>query len=287
MDKEDDYRDESVWIKANPGLGTIKEFEFLRDNVKKATVDPTFKNTVLTKDFNVIGTLSNAFLEYTTIRNEETFDLEELDGSYCAGGVDLSSTTDLTSATILVPKPGDKFLCYQMYWMPSQTFDDAAPAKQPVYQAWVNRGLLTLTPGNRIDYSYITQWFVDMRDSHNLYFQVIGYDAWNSEYWLKEMATEGFGGVMAKEDAKVIQGAKTLSQPLKNLGADLGMKKINYNKNPILEFCLCNLAVVADRNNNIAPVKVKSKGFIDGALSLLDAYVVYQRKKDSFDSLIS
>ncbi|SPF51135.1 conserved hypothetical protein [Candidatus Desulfosporosinus infrequens] len=286
LDKDDDFKNESVWVKANPGLGTIKVVKTLRENVRKAAVDRTFKNTVLTKDFNVIGTLSNAFLEYSTIRNEETFELEEIKGLYCVGGVDLSSTTDLTSATLLFPRLENKFLCHQMYWMPSETFINAPPAKQVVYQAWIDRGLLTLTPGNRVDYSYVTSWFVDMRDDYNLYIQTIGYDFWNSEYWIKEMENEGFGSAMVKEDAKVIQGGKTLNRPLKDMGADFGMKRINYNKNPMLEFCLCNLAVETDRNANITPVKVKSKGFIDGALSLLDAYTVYLRKKEIFDSLI-
>ncbi len=282
LDKGDDYKDPAVWVKANPGLGTIKDLEFLRDNVRKAKVDPAFKATVLTKDFNIIGTASTAFLEYSTIRNEETFSLEDIKDSYCVGGVDLSSTTDLTSATILVPKPGGKFLCQQMYWMPEQTFEDAEHAKKVTYQAWLERGLLALTPGNRIDYGHITQWFVKMKEEFRLYFQAIGYDQWNSGYWVKEMEQNGFNGLMEI----VIQGAKTLSQPLKHLGADLAAKKINYDKSPLLEYCLCNLAVVYDRNNNITPVKAHSRGFIDGAMSLLDSYVVYERHKELIDSLL-
>jgi phage terminase large subunit-like protein len=282
LDAGDDFREESTWIKANPGLGTIKDLDFLRDNVNKSKADPAFKATVLTKDFNIIGTTSEAFLDYSEIRNEETFSLEEIRDSYCVGGVDLSSTTDLTSATILVPKPGGRFLCHQMYWMPQTTFENAEHSKRVVYQAWVERGLLELTPGNRIDYSFITNWFVRMKDDYRLYFQSIGYDNWNSTYWVKDIELNGFNGLMEV----VIQGAKTLSHPLKNLGADLAMKKINYNKNPILEYCLTNLSVSYDRNNNITPVKRISRGFIDGAMSLLDAFVVYERNKELLDSLI-
>jgi len=282
LDSQDDFRDESTWVKANPGLGTIKDLNFLSDNVKRSKSDPAFKATVITKDFNIVGTTSEAFLDYSEIRNEETFSLEEIRDSYCVGGVDLSSTTDLTSATILVPKPGGKFLCHQMYWMPQVTFDNAEHSKKMTYQAWIERGLLELTPGNRIDYSFITNWFVRMKDEYRLYFQSIGYDNWNSTYWVKDMELNGFNGLMEI----VIQGAKTLSQPLKHLSADLAAKKINYNKNPILEYCLCNMSVVYDRNNNIIPVKSKSRGFIDGAMSLLDSFVVYERNKELLDSLI-
>ncbi len=282
LDKGDDYKNPEVWIKANPGLGTIKDLEFLQDNINKSVSDPAFKATVLTKDFNIIGTASTAFLEYSTIRNEETFTLKDINDSYCVGGVDLSSTTDLTSATILVPKLGGKFLCHQMYWMPQATFENTEHSKQVVYQAWIERGLLELTPGNRIDYAYITQWFGRMKTDYRLYFQSIGYDSWNSGYWVKDMDQNGFNGLMDI----VIQGAKTLSNPLKHLGADLAAKKINYNKNPLLEYCLCNMSVVYDRNNNITPVKSHSRGFIDGAMSLLDAFCVYERNKELLDSLI-
>jgi phage terminase large subunit-like protein len=282
LDKGDDYKNPEVWIKANPGLGTIKDVEFLQDNINKSVSDPAFKATVLTKDFNIIGTASTAFLEYSTIRNEETFTMKDLADSYCVGGVDLSSTTDLTSATILVPKPEGKFLCHQMYWMPQVTFDEAEHSKKSVYQAWIERGLLELTPGNRIDYSYITNWFVRMKTEYSLYFQSIGYDNWNSGYWVKDMEQNGFNGLMEV----VIQGAKTLSNPLKHLGADLAAKKINYNKNPLLEYCLCNVSVSYDRNNNITPIKSTSRGFIDGAMSLLDSFVVYERNKELIDSLI-
>jgi len=282
LDKSDDYRDEGVWIKANPGLDTIKDREFLRDNVKKSINDPAFKSTVLTKDFNVTSTVANAFLEYSQIRNEETFKLSEIDDSYCVGGVDLSKTTALTSATILFPKNEGKFLCHQAYWMPYLTFEQAEHAKQVTYQIWIDRGLLILTPGNRVDYSYITQWFVEMKENHKLYYQSIAFDPWNSGYWVKEMQNEGFGAIMEE----VRQGVKTLSQPLKNLAADLVIKKINYNKNPILELCLCNLGIVTDRNGNILPTQLHSRGFIDGAMSLLDSYVSYEHKKEFFDSLM-
>lgn len=93
--------------------------------------------------------------------------MDEIYDVYCVGEVDLASTTDLTSATILVPKPGGKFLCLQHYWMPHVTFEEAEHSKQVVYQAWVDRGLLELIPGNRIDYNYVTGWFVSVLQSHN------------------------------------------------------------------------------------------------------------------------
>ena len=105
-----------------------------------------------------------------TFELTKTFTLKDISDSYCVGGVDLSSTTDLTSETILIPENEGKFLCHQMYWMPQVTFEEADRSKKMVYQAWIERGLLELTPGNRIDYGIITQWFGRMKNDYKLYF---------------------------------------------------------------------------------------------------------------------
>lgn len=97
----------------------------------------------------------------------------------------------------------------------------------------------------------------------------IGYDPWNSQYWIEEMKNMGFNMVIVR------QGAQTLSQPMKEMGADLSAKRINYNNNPILKWCLTNTNVKRDDNDNIRPIKGQSnRQRIDGAVSLLIAYTV-------------
>ena len=108
----------------------------------------------------------------------------------------------------------------------------------------------------------------------------IGYDPWGSQYWITEMEEAGF------EMEKVIQGAKTMSNPMKQLEADLKEKKVNYNNNPILKWCLLNTAIEIDKNDNIRPVKgKKSKQRIDGAVSLIDAYCVLFDKMSDYIAL--
>ena len=108
-----------------------------------------------------------------------------------------------------------------------------------------------------------------------------GYDSWSANYWVQEMAQ--YFGQSAME--AVIQGKKTLSAPMKNMGADLTAKRINYNNNPILKWCLTNTAVDIDRNGNIQPLKSNQRRRIDGTASLLDAYVALERHLDDYNNL--
>ena len=105
----------------------------------------------------------------------------------------------------------------------------------------------------------------------------IGYDRWGSTYWVDEMKENGF------QIEQVIQGAQTMSNPMKQLEADIKEKKVVYNNNPILKWCLLNTAIEIDKNDNIRPVKgKKSKERIDGTVSLIDAYVVLYRKMQDY-----
>ena len=130
------------------------------------------------------------------------------------------------------------------------------------------RGLLRLCNGNTIDYSDVTAWFLEMVERYEIAPAWVYYDSYSARYWVDEMSAHGFNMV------RCIQGSKTLSLPMQNLGADLKAKKINYNNNPLLKWCISNTGIQEDRNGNIVPVKANSPKYrIDGLASLLDAYV--------------
>lgn len=122
--------------------------------------------------------------------------------------------------------------------------------------------------GNSISYGDVTAWFLEMVNIHGITPAWIYYDPYSAKYWVEEMQAEGF------RMEKCIQGPKTLSLPMQMMGADLKAKKINYNNNPILKWCLTNTSTRSDINGNIAPMKDQSpKRRIDGAASMLDSYV--------------
>ena len=270
LDDRSEWTDFRAWEKANPGLGTIKSYEELAANVERAKNDPDFLPTVLTKDFNIRDTVAGTWLTFDQINNEETFDIEEFHGCYAIGGADLSSTTDLTCATLLMMRPGDKRkYVIQQYFLPEDLVEQRVKEDKIPYDKWAERGLLTLCPGNKVNYSDVTAWFMKMYQEYGIIPFWIGYDPWNSQYWIEEMKGMGFTMI------EVRQGAKTLSQPMKEMGADLCAKKIVYGNNPVLKWCLTNVNVKRDDNDNIRPVKGQSsRQRIDGAVSLLIAYTV-------------
>ena len=152
-----EWIDPSAWMKANPGLGTIKKYEDLVEKVERAKSNPKDLPGILCKDFNVRETAYDAWLTFETANNEETFNLGDFRGSYAIGGVDLSSTTDLTCATILMMKPGDpKKYVHQMYWMPADLIEQRTIEDKIPYNAWLQRGLLRGCEGQKINYADIT-----------------------------------------------------------------------------------------------------------------------------------
>ena len=269
LDKKEEWLDERCWSKSNPSLGAIKKLDDLKRKVEKAKNSPKDLSGVLTKDFNIRNTLSNAWLNFDDINNTETFKIEDFKNFYAIGGADLSITTDLTCATLLfIDKETEKRYIHQMYWIPSENFETRVKFEKIPYDKWLERGLIRLCNGNSINYSDVTEWFVEMLNNYGITPLWIYYDNYSAKYWVEEMKAHGF------KMERCIQGAKTLSLPMQQLGADLKAKKINYNNNPILKWCLTNTGVYEDRNGNIVPIKNQSaKQRIDGVASMLDAYV--------------
>lgn len=280
LDELEEWLDPKAWIKANPALGTIKKVDYIQANVNKAKNDNKNLAGVLTKDFNVRQNSLNSWLNFTDIDNTATFDLEELRGSYAVGGVDLSSTTDLTCATILVANHEQELKVIQQYFIPEDLLDTKIKEDKIPYDIWAERGLLTLCEGARVKYEDVTSWFVKMRDEYDIYTLWVGYDTWGSQYWATEMKNNGF--VLES----VIQGAKTMSTPMKELKADFIEKRINYNNNPVLKWNLCNVQIKVDENDNIRPVKKQTRQRIDGAVSLIDAYVTYKNHFEDYMNMI-
>lgn len=287
LDDRSEWMDFRMWEKANPGLGTIKSYEELAANVERAKNDPSFLPTVLTKDFNIRETVAGAWLTFEEVNNEETYDIEDMRDCYGIGGVDLGATTDLTAACVLIMKPGSekKYLIVQGF-MPGDTIEQRSKEDKVPYDKWVERGLITPCQGNKVDYRYVTDWFIKLREKYGIYVYWCGYDSWNSPAWVEDM--ENRLGYTKKEDLlPVIMGAKTLSAPMKELKAELASKNINYNNNPLMKWALTNVSIEVDKNENIRPVKGKNqRQRIDPAVALIIAYTVFVNKLEDYKGLI-
>lgn len=269
LDERSEWTDPAAWIKANPALEAIKKLDDLSAKVERAKQNRNELSGVLCKEFNVRETVKTAWLSFDDINNETAFDLEAFRGAYCIGGVDLSITTDLTAASLLLMKRGDdrKYIV-QMYWLPADRLAERVRQDKIPYDKWFDRGLLRLCAGNSINYSDVTAWFVETVKQYDLFPAWVYYDSYSARYFVEEMQMQGFNMV------RCIQGAKTLSLPMQMLGADLQAHKVIYNNNPVLKWCLTNTGIQTDRNGNIVPIKNQSpKQRIDGTAALLDCYV--------------
>ena len=286
LDSSAEWTDEKMWPKANPGLGTIKDKTFLRNMVHRAKTDARIKSTVLTKDFNLKNVTSETWLTWEQLNCENTFEMEEVSNTYAIGGCDLSATTDLTAATLLIRKKDDETIyVLQHYFLPQSRIEflEKTSSKEAPYQIWADRGLLTICNGNMVDYSDVTKWYKEMQDKYGIDIWRLGYDRALAGYWVDEMA--GVFGQSVME--KVAQGPFTWTAPMKELGAKLSDKEINYNNNPILKWCLSNTGVkVQGSVESIQPVKIQQNRRIDGMVSLLNAYVIYVKYRDDYLNMV-
>ena len=284
IDNRNEWTNPDCWKKANPGLGTIKNLEQLTAKVKKAQANPMLVKNLLCKEFNIRETSSETWLTFEQINNTEKFDVTELKPRYGIGGCDLSKTTDLTAAKVIFMVPDNpKIYVLSMYWLPEDLLENRVNEDKIPYDLWRERGLLRTCEGNTINPKDVTAWFKEVQEKYDVYLSYVGYDGWSAKYWVDEMEDHFGKGVMMP----VIQGKKTLSSPMHQLGADLEAKKIIYNDNPIDKWCLCNTSVDIDKNQNIQPCKTKNqRRRIDGTAALLDAYVILQEKREEYLSRI-
>lgn len=282
LDSRDEWTNPKCWYKANPGLGKIKSLKTLAENVEEAKRNPKFLPTLLTKDFNIPENSVESWLTFEAIVNEKVVDINYLKKSYAIGGCDLSATTDLTCATLLIRKPiDDNVYVLQQYFLPQSRIDklELTESKEADYKTWAKNGWLTICEGAQVDYHKVTEWFVKMVKEYDIRPLWICYDRALSGYWVPEMEDMGFDMI------KIAQGSYTWTQPMKEMGAAFEEHKVIYQNNPVLRWCLYNTAKKSankDGIESIQPVKIAQNRRIDGMVSLLNAWVGYVKFYDEY-----
>lgn len=282
LDSKEEVVDPSNWIKANPNLGVSKNPELLEREFNRATLDEKTMRDLLVKQFNFRENARDTFFNLEDVENKETFNLDDLSGMYFFGGVDLSETTDLTCATAAFPvndpdTDEPKLMVHQMYWIPEDTLQEHIEKDKVPYDVWIRNGWVRTCPGNVIDQKEVVNWFQELQTEHNVYAYKIGYDAYNAQYLTKDLE-ENFGKDLTE---KVQQNFKGLSSQMYLSKAWFKKRKIVYNYNPVLLWCLLNTEAVTDTQGNVKPYKNRNlRKRIDGYSSLLDAFCVYLDHKD-------
>lgn len=278
------WQNETTWQKSNPSLGIVKKWDYLRtqiDQAKKSKADRVF---VLSKDFNFKQNNAAAWLNIEDYKYSAVYDLEQFRGALCLGAVDLSETTDMTSAKILLMKKDDRTkYIHQHYFIPESKLTDADDkAAGAKYKEWAKAGLLTICEGNDIDLTLVADWFFKLYKDYGIRLFICGYDVRFSKDFLKRMDEYGF------ECEMVLQNKQTLSNAMKLCEADLKAQFVNYNENDIDAWCLGNAAIDVDNLGNCQAVKIPGQPNkrIDGAVTLIILYEIYRRYRSEFIKML-
>lgn len=289
LDEREEWEHESAWMKANPGLGTVKKLDTLRGFVQKAKSDPSFLPTVLTKDFNIPQNAASAWLTFDEAINIATYDFEEMNFRYGICGFDAADTIDLTCAQMLMMRPDDDHIYERsMYWIPEDAIEEYDAMNKDrdgvPYRLWISRGLMRTVPGNKVDKRVLLDWLTELRDEEDLYTYAIGIDPWHIDDSTRR-DLEAFVGKQRLFNVR--QGAITLSQPMKQIRADYQANRIVDNNHPINSWCRMNVSIKADVNGNIQPYKKNAdqRNRIDGFAAELDAYVVLCNLYDDYSQV--
>lgn len=289
MDDRKEWRNKKYWLKANPGLGVIKKESYLQEMVDKAIDDPAFRPTVLTKDFNIKQNAASAFLKYESIVNEKT--IPEYSFRYGIASLDAADSVDLNAARVMYMRADDENIYTKsMYWIPESVIEavykngmekerDDAP-----YRLWIEKGFMRTYPGNRVNKRVMLDWLIEFQEREDIYIFKVAYDPWHMDDSLLLLFEQAFGQTAL---IPVRQGPYTLSQPMKNLKADMEAGKVVHENNPVDVWCLMNLYSKEDINGNIQPVKsTERRKRIDGAVTLINGYAVLENNMDEYLTLI-
>lgn len=281
------WQDRRTWVKSNPTLGIIKKWDYLEEQVDVARKSKADRIFVLSKDFNIKQNNVRTWLNLEDYNYSAVYDLEDFRGCICLGAVDLSETTDLTCAKILLMRPGDntKYI-YTMYFIPQSKLEDSddwnAGAR---YRDWAKSGILTITEGNDIDLSLVADWFYKLYKDYNIKLWKCGYDQRFSKDWISRMGF--YGWTKENEDlVLILQNAQTLSNALKLCEADLQHQLVNYNENVMDRWCFKNAGLKIDDHAQCLCVKTERSKRIDGAVTLIILYEMYRRYRTEYKQII-
>ena len=286
--EEEVWQDRNTWVKSNPTLGIVKKWDYLDEQIDIAKRSKADRIFVLSKDFNIKQNSVEAWLNLEDYCYPSTYSLEDFRNAVCLGAVDLSETTDLTCAKILMMRPDDKRkYIHTMYFIPESKLEDsddwAAGAR---YKEWAEQGLLTITEGNDIDLARVADWFYKLYEEYNIKLWKCGYDQRFSKDWINRM--EDYGWTKANEDLiLILQNAQTLSNAMKLCEADFKHELINYNENNMDKWCLKNAAIKVDDKGQCLAVKSEMSKRIDGAVTLIILYEMYRRYRTEYLQMIS
>lgn len=263
--EKDDWADERNWYKANPNLGVTVSLEYLREECKKAKHDVAQENTFRRLHLNQWVAQETRWLRMDKWRGCDVVDGPIAEGSQVFGGLDLSSTVDIT-AWVMAQHTDNGWRVRAHYFIPESRMREAEGRDRVPYSAWAAAGWVTATPGETVDYSYVHRRILE--DSERYVIGAIAYDPWNAEPTRILLENEGLTMVSMR------QGQKSLNLPCKELERCVLEGTLDHGGDPVLAWMAENVQVKTDENGNIRPVKPDHAGSakrIDGIVATIMA----------------
>jgi phage terminase large subunit-like protein len=263
-DEKKSWDVETSWFRANPGLGSIKSVESMREQVEKAKTLPSKRNTVLTKQLNIWTSVAEVWIlqEFWEAR-VSIKKLEDMRGLKCYGGIDLARVHDMSCFAMLFPiQPGvDRLTLAVVYYIPEDNIMDRVKNDKVPYDVWAEEGYIKKTPGNTTDFGFIRKDILELAKSFNIL--AIGFDRHFGGDIVSGLQDEGL------EMVEVGMGYVSMSDP-SNEFERLIMStdnELEYIANPVLDWNVGNTVIVKDPAGNIKPDKSKSAERIDGTVA--------------------
>lgn len=275
----DDINDEECWIKANPIAATYEVgLKNIRSNYMSAIKSPEKMVSFMTKNMNIwVKQSAQSYIDMAKWkargRLNEDFENDlgiSLYGYDAYVGIDVSKTIDLTAAGIVIPvdiNNSKKFITLAHGFIPEETVQTKERTDKIPYRLWSERGWLTITPGEIVDYRFMTKWIEETLNKYGLNIKDVCYDPYNATHYTQELESNKGWGIV-----EIRQGIITLSEPTKSFRAETYQGNILHPTNDLLDWAISNAVTKVDAQENIMLDKAKSTERIDPIAAIINAY---------------
>ena len=284
LDEDDDWRDEKVWIKANPSLGQTVGFDYMHDQIRTAINTPSNEVSIKTKNLNLWCQASNIWISHDLMQSVmQQVNLDDYENELAYGGCDLSVVCDLTAHSVCIPpnpdrkNNPDKFIFKSWLYIPSEALETSS--NREYYREWIRRGWAIKTAGNVVDYNHILKDQLEV--NKKLYIADYGYDSYNATQWAINAEEQGLPLTAYS------QTLGSFNKPTKLFEMLVRSGKCIIDANPAVEWCFGNVELMFDHQENCKPTKSNGdkNNKIDPVISMLEGLGCYLNSKN-FDPTV-
>ena len=271
IDDVDKWNDLTELRKANPNINVSVSEEFFKDEIAVAETSLSKRSEFLCKYCNIKQNASTAFLDYVVVEQAAAdVTLEQFRGCYCVAGLDLSQTTDLTAASVVIEKSGILY-AFTQFFMPASRLETLQATDGVPYDLFTKKGIVTLSGDNYVDYNDVYNWFMQIIRDYELYILQIGYDRYSAKYLVEQL--EGAG--LHTDDVYQGENLTPVIREFEGIIKDGNFKIANNN---LLKSHFLNVALKQNmETRKFRPVKIEQRAHIDGFVSVIDAMTVRQK----------